>query len=71
MLMGPCLSNVSAVGREVDLVTLNVTQLFDLVKALNIPATLGEQPHFKAAHSMAGWLYGAWRLAVVVSSFVG
>lgn len=44
---------------EVDLVSLKVTQLFDLVQALNIPANQGEQPHFKAAHTMAGQLYVA------------
>ena len=42
---------------EVNLTTLQVTHLFDLPSALGIPD--GEQPHFKAAHSMSGWLYVA------------
>lgn len=42
---------------EVDLKTLEATQLFDLVTALNIPISSGEQPHFKAAHTMNGQLY--------------
>jgi hypothetical protein len=47
---------------EVDLLTLNVTQLFDLIPALdmcNFPTLCPEQPHFKAAHSMAGKLWVA------------
>lgn len=44
---------------ECDLVALSCVQLFDLVTALNIPASQGEQPHFKAAHSMAGLLWVA------------
>lgn len=47
---------------EVDLVTLAVTQLFDMVKALDMcsyPTSCPEQPHFKAAHTMAGLLYVA------------
>ena len=47
---------------EVDLITLQVTQLFDMIKALdmcNFPTSCPEQPHFKAAHSMAGLLYVA------------
>lgn len=45
---------------EVDLTTLVVTQLFDMVKALGMcsyPTACPEQPHFKAAHTMAGLLY--------------
>lgn len=42
---------------ECDLNTLNCTQLFDLVAALGIPASEGEQPHFKAAHTMSGKLW--------------
>jgi hypothetical protein len=41
---------------ECDAVTTECTQLFDLVVALNIPATI-EQPHFKAAHTMNGELH--------------
>ena len=40
--------------------TLVVTQLFDMVKALGMcayPTACPEQPHFKAAHTMAGLLY--------------
>ena len=47
---------------EVDLVTLKATQLFDMVKALGMceyPVQCPEQPHFKAAHSMAGKLWVA------------
>ena len=47
---------------EVDLVTLVTTQLFDMVKALDMcafPTACPEQPHFKAAHTMAGLLYVA------------
>lgn len=42
---------------ECDITTLECTQLFDLVTALEIPASAGEQPHFKAAHTMNGTLY--------------
>ena len=42
---------------DCDLVSLNCTQLFDLVKELDIPAAAGEQPHFKAAHTMNGTLW--------------
>ena len=44
---------------ECSLVTMACTQLFDLVQALNIPAAAGEQPHFKAAHTMSGLLWVA------------
>ncbi len=44
---------------EVDLVTLQTTLLVNLVTALDIPASAGEQPHFKAAYTMAGLLYVA------------
>jgi hypothetical protein len=44
---------------DCDLVALNCTQLFDLVKELDIPAAEGEQPHFKAAHTMSGTLWVA------------
>jgi hypothetical protein len=45
---------------ECDIVSsLNCTQLFDLVTALDIPASAGEQPHFKAAHTMSGLLWVA------------
>ncbi|EDQ88254.1 uncharacterized protein MONBRDRAFT_9225 [Monosiga brevicollis MX1] len=44
---------------ECDVHRMNCTQLFDLVAELNIPKSEGEQPHFKAAHSMAGKLYVA------------
>ena len=44
---------------ECSLVTLACTQLFDLVKALDIPASAGEQPHFKAAHTSSGLLWVA------------
>ena len=37
---------------ECDVYLLNCTQIFDLVKTLNIPKDQGEQPHFKAAHTM-------------------
>jgi len=42
---------------ECDLNLLNCTQLFDLTVTLNIPAGLGEQQHFKAAHTMNGTLW--------------
>lgn len=47
---------------EVDLVTLTATKLFDMITALdmcNYPTLCPEQPHFKAAHSMAGKLWVA------------
>ena len=44
---------------ECSVVTMACTQLFDLVKALDIPASAGEQPHFKAAHTMSGTLWVA------------
>lgn len=44
---------------EVDLTTLQATQLFDLVAELDIPINQGEQPHFKAAHAIAGKLWVA------------
>ena len=48
---------------ECDVILLNCTQLFDLVAELHIPASLGEQPHFKAAHTMNG------RLVVTSNTF--
>ena len=39
---------------ECDVHQMNCTQLFDLVTTLGIPS--GEQPHFKAAHTMNGRL---------------
>lgn len=36
---------------------VQVTLLFDLPVVLDMPE--GEQPHFKAAHTMNGWLYVA------------
>ncbi|CAL1548764.1 unnamed protein product [Lymnaea stagnalis] len=48
---------------ECDVVALTCTQLFDLVETLNIPASQGEQPHFKAAHTMNG------RLVVASNTF--
>ncbi|XP_059152424.1 uncharacterized protein LOC131938421 [Physella acuta] len=48
---------------ECDVLLMNCTQLFDLVTALNIPASEGEQPHFKAAHTMNG------RLVVASNTF--
>jgi hypothetical protein len=47
---------------EVDLITLTTTKLFDMITALdmcNYPTLCPEQPHFKAAHSMAGKLWVA------------
>ena len=41
---------------ECDVVHMNCTQIFDLVKELNIPTSQGEQVHFKAAHTMNGRL---------------
>ncbi|KAH9500226.1 hypothetical protein Btru_077508 [Bulinus truncatus] len=38
------------------MMTLNCSQVFDLVEELGIPASQGEQPHFKAAHTMNGRL---------------
>ncbi|KAH9500231.1 hypothetical protein Btru_077532 [Bulinus truncatus] len=38
------------------MMTLNCSQVFDLVEELHIPASQGEQPHFKAAHTMNGRL---------------
>jgi len=43
-----------------DVVSMTVTQLFNLTVELNIPATI-EQPHFKASHSMAGETRGTAR----------
>lgn len=48
---------------ECDVNTLKCTQLFDLVKELDIPSDKGEQPHFKAAHTMNG------RLVVASNTF--
>ncbi|KAL8586658.1 hypothetical protein ACOMHN_040166 [Nucella lapillus] len=48
---------------ECDVILMNCTQLFDLVQTLRIPATAGEQPHFKAAHTMNG------RLVVTSNTF--
>ena len=48
---------------ECSVIYLNCTQLFDLVETLEIPSTAGEQPHFKAAHSMNG------RLVVTSNTF--
>ena len=39
---------------EVDVNTLEVTKLYDLVTELDIDSAAGEQPHFKASHSVAG-----------------
>lgn len=44
---------------EADLVSLQVTQLFNLTEALGIPASGGEQPHFKAAHAIGGLVWVA------------
>ena len=47
---------------EVDLVTLQATVLFDMMKELQMcefPVACPEQPHFKAAHTMAGTLWVA------------
>jgi hypothetical protein len=41
---------------DCSLVDMQCVQIFDLVQALNIPASI-EQPHFKAAHTMNGTLY--------------
>jgi hypothetical protein len=48
---------------ECSVVNMTCTQLFDLVHTLNIPAKAGEQPHFKAAHTMNG------RLVVASNTF--
>ncbi|XP_035828517.1 uncharacterized protein LOC101845042 [Aplysia californica] len=48
---------------ECNVVTYSCKQLFDLVKELKIPASVGEQPHFKAAHTMNG------RLVVTSNTF--
>ncbi|KAI8740904.1 hypothetical protein BgiBS90_034995 [Biomphalaria glabrata] len=48
---------------ECDVTTLDCSQLFDLVKTLDIPASQGEQPHFKASHTMNG------RLVVASNTF--
>ncbi|XP_071113413.1 uncharacterized protein [Haliotis cracherodii] len=37
---------------ECNVYNLTCVQLFDLVQTLGIPAAAGEQPHFKAAHTM-------------------
>lgn len=47
---------------EVDLVTLEVTLLFDMITALGMcayPTACPEQPHFKAAHTGGGRLWVA------------
>ncbi|KAK6187618.1 hypothetical protein SNE40_005599 [Patella caerulea] len=48
---------------ECDVYKYTCVQLFDLVKTLDIPADQGEQPHFKAAHTMNG------RLVVASNTF--
>jgi hypothetical protein len=48
---------------ECNVTSLECTQLFDLVVSLGIPALQGEQPHFKAAHTMNG------RLVVASNTF--
>lgn len=48
---------------ECSVVTFTCSQLFDLVQELRIPASAGEQPHFKAAHTMNG------RLVVTSNTF--
>ncbi len=48
---------------ECNVYNLTCVQLFDLVKELQIPASEGEQPHFKAAHTMNG------RLVVTSNTF--
>nr|KAI8759120.1 hypothetical protein BgiMline_009744 [Biomphalaria glabrata] len=48
---------------ECDVTSLLCTQLFDLVKELNIPVSEGEEPQFKAAHTMNG------RLVVASNTF--
>ncbi|BFZ09877.1 hypothetical protein BsWGS_12916 [Bradybaena similaris] len=48
---------------ECNVTSLGCTQIFDLVTALQIPSTKGEQPHFKAAHTMNG------RLVVASNTF--
>lgn len=41
---------------ECDVLSLTCTELFNLVTTLKIPANMGEQPHFKAAHTSNGRL---------------
>ena len=41
---------------ECSVIDYSCKVLFDLVKTLSIPITRGEQPHFKAAHTMNGRL---------------
>ncbi|XP_041350919.1 uncharacterized protein LOC121369905 [Gigantopelta aegis] len=48
---------------ECDVYNLTCKQLFDLVQVLDINTTAGEQPHFKAAHTMNG------RLVVTSNTF--
>ena len=48
---------------ECDVYQMNCTLLFDLVETLGIPKDAGEQPHFKAAHTMNG------RLVVASNTF--
>ncbi|KAH9500232.1 hypothetical protein Btru_077534 [Bulinus truncatus] len=48
---------------ECDVIAMNCTQVFDLVEELSIPTSQGEQPHFKAAHTMNG------RLVVASNTF--
>lgn len=48
---------------ECNVYLLNCTQIFDLVETLKIPKDQGEQPHFKAAHTMNG------RLVVASNTF--
>ncbi|KAH9500230.1 hypothetical protein Btru_077526 [Bulinus truncatus] len=48
---------------ECDVTSLICSQVFDLVEELHIPASQGEQPHFKAAHTMNG------RLVVASNTF--
>lgn len=48
---------------ECNVTSLKCKQLFDLVETLKIPASAGEQPHFKAAHTMNG------RLVVASNTF--
>lgn len=48
---------------ECNVTSLECTLLFDLVKELSIPVAKGEQPLFKAAHTMNG------RLVVASNTF--
>ncbi|CAG5122323.1 unnamed protein product, partial [Candidula unifasciata] len=48
---------------ECNVTSLACAQLFDLVEVLEIPSSEGEQPHFKAAHTMNG------RLVVASNTF--